>query len=44
VQALLDPAGYAAAYPACNILHADMQPNGFVDGADVQEFVNLLTP
>lgn len=44
VQALLDPIGYAAAYPACNILNADMQPDGNVNGGDVQGFVDALIP
>lgn len=44
VQALLDPAGYATTYPACNILRGDIQPDGNVDGADIQGFINLLFP
>jgi hypothetical protein len=44
VLALLDPAGYAAAYPACDILNGDMQSDGNVNGGDVQGFVNLLMP
>lgn len=44
VQALLDPAGYAAAHPTCNILRGDMQPDGNVDGTDIQGFINLLFP
>ena len=40
VQALVDPANYTG----CNILYGDMQPDGNVDGADVQGFVDLLTP
>ncbi len=42
VQALLDPAGYAAAFPDCDMLNGDMQPDGSVDGGDVQGFVDLL--
>lgn len=44
VQALLDPVGYATTYPACNILRGDIQPDGNVDGADIQGFINLLFP
>ncbi len=44
VQALLDPSGYAAMHPTCNILRGDMQPDGNVDGADIQGFINLLFP
>lgn len=44
VQALLDPDGYAAMHPTCNILRGDVQPDGNVDGADIQGFINLLFP
>jgi hypothetical protein len=44
VLALLDPAGYAAAHPACDILHGDMQPDGNVNGGDVQGFIDQLVP
>jgi hypothetical protein len=44
VLALLDPAGYAAAYPTCDLFNADTLPDGNVDGADVQGFVDLLIP
>jgi len=40
VQALVDPAGFTG----CNILNGDMQPDGSVNGRDVQGFVNLLVP
>ncbi|MBI5764610.1 MAG: FG-GAP repeat protein [Planctomycetes bacterium] len=44
VQALLDPIDYATTHPTCNILRGDMQPDGNVDGADIQGFINLLFP
>lgn len=44
VLALLDPAGYAIAYPGCDILRGDMQPDGNVDGLDVRGFLVLLIP
>jgi len=40
VQALVDPAGFTG----CNILNGDMQPDGSVDGRDVQGFASLLIP
>jgi hypothetical protein len=40
--AVVDPAGYAAAYPACNPDRADMNGDGLVDGLDIQTFVNAL--
>jgi len=42
VQALLDPAGYIATHSDCNIFNGDMQPDGNVDGGDVQMFVESL--
>lgn len=42
--ALLDPTGYGAANSGCSIVNGDMQPDGNVDGADVQGFVSLLIP
>lgn len=44
VEALLDPVAYTIGYPACNIHLGDMQPDGKIDGADVQEFADLLVP
>ena len=44
VMALLDATAYDSAYPSCEILNADMQPDGNVNGADVQGFVDLLLP
>ena len=40
VQALVDPAGFTG----CNILNGDMQPDGNVNGLDVQGFAALLVP
>lgn len=42
IFALLDPAGFVAAYPFCDINRADMDLNGVVDLADVEPFVSLL--
>lgn len=44
VLALVDPAGYAVAYLTCDLLNGDMQPDGSVNGDDVQGFVDLLIP
>src|SRR5262249_49849636 len=38
VLALIDPTGYATAFPNCNITSADMNHDGLVDGGDVQGF------
>jgi probable HAF family extracellular repeat protein len=43
VQALTDPAGYAAAHPDCNIMLADINGDGFVNNFDITPFVHLLT-
>lgn len=43
VLAVTDPAGYAAAYPACDFLHGDMNDDGAVTVADIGAFVALLT-
>jgi len=42
VMALVDPAAYQAAYPACQILRGDMDSNGGVDGADIAGFLEVL--
>ncbi len=39
VLALLDEDGFAAQYPACDRLRADLNHDGIVDGADVQGLV-----
>src|SRR5437868_484472 len=38
VTALLDPAGYAAQYPTCEIYNGDMNRDSQVDAGDVQAF------
>lgn len=43
VLALLDPAGYATAYPNCQIALADISGDGMVNGLDIEQFVLLLT-
>ncbi len=40
--ALSDPAGYAAAYPACDINNGDVNVDGSVNGFDIDPFVGLL--
>lgn len=42
VLALLDPAGYAAEYPSCDLDLADLNEDGSADGLDIQLFVNVL--
>ena len=42
VLALFDPAGYAAQYPACNLLNGDMNSDGIVNGQDIDGFVSVL--
>lgn len=42
VLALVDPAGYAAAYPACHRTLADCNGDGLVDTADIAPFVAKL--
>ncbi len=42
VLALLDEDGFAAQYPACDRLRADLNRDEIVDGADVQGFTVLL--
>ncbi|MEW6199427.1 MAG: hypothetical protein AB1601_12290, partial [Planctomycetota bacterium] len=42
VLAVSNPAGYAAAYPNCNILNGDINGDGLVDYGDVNAFVALL--
>ena len=43
VLALTNPAGYAAAFPNCNIKNGDINGDGFVDFGDINPFVRLLT-
>ena len=42
VLALTDPAGYAAAYPDCDIMRGDINRDGRVDSFDIDPFVELL--
>ncbi len=42
VLALTDPAGYAAAYPDCDIARADINEDGVVNAFDIDPFVGLL--
>jgi hypothetical protein len=43
VLALTDPAGYAAAWPDCDIMLADINGDGEVNAFDIDPFVELLT-
>lgn len=43
VLALTDPAGYATAYPNCNILNGDVNSDGVLNNFDIDPFVLLLT-
>jgi hypothetical protein len=43
VTAITDPAGYPAAFPACDILAADMNDDGVVSVGDIAGFVAVLT-
>ena len=42
VTALINPAGYSQQYPCCNAANADVNQDSFIDGLDVQPFVDLL--
>jgi hypothetical protein len=42
-RALSDPAGYAAAYPNCDILNGDCNGDTYVDFDDINPFVVLLS-
>jgi len=42
VIALLDPAGYAAAFPNCNVQSADMNGDGNINGLDIAGFTHCL--
>jgi hypothetical protein len=43
VLALTDPAGYAAAFPTCDMRTADLNYDGAVNGYDIDPFVAVLT-
>jgi hypothetical protein len=42
VLALVDPAGYAAAFPDCDLTRADCNGDGSVDTADIDAFVAAI--
>jgi hypothetical protein len=42
VEALLDPVAFNAAHPNCGSIQADINQSGVADGADIQQFVNVL--
>ena len=42
VLALIDPAGYATAYPSCDINRTDLNTDTQEDGRDIQPFVDRL--
>lgn len=45
VRALLDPAGFPAAYPGCNIMNADVNQDSSINTADAPALATmLLTP
>jgi len=44
IEAVLDPVAYAAAHPTCSITNGDTQPDGQVNGLDVQAFVDVMMP
>jgi hypothetical protein len=43
VLALTDPAGYAAAFPDCDVDNADVNQDGTISVSDIAGFVSLLT-
>jgi len=40
--AMIDPAGYGAAYPSCDVFGGDLNCDGSVDAADIEPFVNCM--
>jgi hypothetical protein len=44
VLALIDPMAYLDAYPLCSLSRADINGDGFADGADLQGFTHALVP
>lgn len=42
VIALLDPTGYAAQYPNCDLMHGDIDDSGFLDAFDIDQFVQVV--
>ncbi len=43
IEAIIDPAGYEAAYPDCDIMLADCNGDGSVDFFDIDSFIELVT-
>ncbi|MEW6199904.1 MAG: VCBS repeat-containing protein [Planctomycetota bacterium] len=43
VLALTNPAGYAAAFPHCDLMNGDINDDGKADFGDINPFVRLLT-
>ena len=43
VLALTDPAGYAAAFPNCDINNGDINGDGLIDAFDIDPFVECIT-
>lgn len=42
VISLLNPEGYASQYPHCNIINADANMDGHIDGHDIDSFILLF--
>ena len=42
VQASVNPSAYAAAYPDCNYLNADINQDGLVNPFDIDPFVQCI--
>lgn len=42
VLALVDPTGYAAAFPSCDRLHGDIDRSGAMNNFDIDPFVNCI--
>lgn len=44
IAALFEPWNYSTRYPHCDINLADFNGNGWIDGGDIEGFINLLFP
>ncbi len=44
IEALVDPAGYAAEYPGCDRRLGDINQDNFIDSLDIEPFIGLLAP
>jgi hypothetical protein len=42
ITAMIDPAGYAAAYPDCQLALADANGDGSINSFDIEPFIALL--